>query len=233
MKFKTKLEQEIYFFNKTYLGDGSEGKCYKLNDIDAAKIFYKITPYKYVEERLLQFQNIKLPAFSFAKEIIYLKEKIIGIIYPYMRGVSINERSIDKAPIVDLCIALDKLLPQIKELSELGIMTDDVASRNTVYFYQEFSFIDTSCYQYSDLNPNRIFNDNCQKIMLIILNNIFGYYMNCFIEDKLKIDWQKDLDVLTNPVQFILEIKNKLEGKLDFEIDNFGDVNPQLIRKIS
>lgn len=232
MKFKTRLEQEIYFFNKPYLGDGSEGRCYRINDAEAAKIFYPDSHFLYDEKNLLQFKDINIPGFSFAKEIIYLRKELIGIIYPFMRGVSLLERSIDKAPLNDLYIALNKLLLQIKRLSELQIKVDDIALRNTIYFLQEFSFIDTACYAFVNTSYSDLYKENCEKIMYIILSDILhGKNIIRFIDFTLNIRWQEDSNALLNPVLFLEEIRKKAQEITEMEANDFYSLDSQLLRQ--
>lgn len=230
MVFRTNLGKELYFFNKPYLGDGSEGMCYRLNEIDAAKIFFSDSPYKYYAENLLKFSDIQIPSFSFAKEIIYLKKSLIGIIYPYKRGISLLERSIDKAPIIDLKIALEKLMVDIRLLSDKGIVVKDIAHRNTLYFYQEFSLIDTTFYHYSMEDSDEIFRKNCLEIIRLIVLDIIGRNTRRYISQKLNGNWYDDEGIMLNPVPFLEEMKEYLEHLIDEEVVDFYSAEASLKR---
>ena len=239
--FNKRLEIEYFINNLEYLGSGSEGVCYRNN-----KNVYKIYNDKYknlynndiVINRLLQFRNIIIDNIYFIRRLIYLDNLMIGSISEYAEGVSCSKKMLCRCNIDKLVNALFILKKNIYELSKLGICIDDNYLGNILYNGDKFKLIDTGGYfYYSDFyemdkfDDIEIYNRNMRKIMKLLFMNITGIYLE---EDNyiLSFLWRinspyksylVDGELLSNPDETILGIKNIISEYSDYEIKNFND----------
>jgi len=237
MYFLTDLLADEYFekngfMYKTGVYKLDNNKVIKKLDIDKSQSIYYS---KYSDYQLLQFKDIDIDNFSFAKALIYTKlNKVYGTIYKYVDGNSLEQKPLSGYKIDDIIIAIKDLETAIRQISDLGITVNDVHSGNIIFDGKKLTMIDTTEY-YRVYNSSSLFYDNMEAIMDTIFRYLFFYpYGNnkfatvyrihkYFSIKKSKFENFRKFEYLMNPAQTILEIRKFMEEDFGIKLDTFGD----------
>lgn len=226
------------------LGSGSEGTCYKIGNYT-----YKLYNELYSDllnndiaiERLLKFRDIIIDNIYFIKAAMYYDNQLIGSVCEYASGKCCKGALLYRSKIDKLVRALNILKENIYELSKLGICIDDNFLGNVLYDGNNFKLIDTGSYFYynkDDYDTDIIYLKNMKKIMKILFLGITDkiYMEDDFIFGFLwKIDspykyYLIDDDLIMNPGNTIIGIKNTIEEYIGYEIDTFSRCRKDLLK---
>ena len=222
MVFHTREEIECFMHSLVYLGQGSQGVCYKDRQ---SKVVYKFY-HSYFEndfegvygkEEIEKFKNIKSSTFVFPKDVMMLNDQVIGDITPYKKAKNlyqVNPFNINLDRFIKL-VAL--AVKDIEELSKKGIQSYDVMY-NILWGYQLY-IIDTLEYSFRDQDWRWIWQRNLSyfnlEIMYFLVDGIFGDVINHY--SKLR-DMYESKGREINIVAFIMELKNCMSKMLGHEI---------------
>ena len=245
--FSSKEDMEDLFDNLRVLGSGSEGICYKNK-----KLVYKKYNEMYIDlydndiaiDRLLRFRNIIIENIYFIRSLIYLDNLMIGSISEYASGINCSKKMLFRCNIDKIIKALFVLKKNIYELSKLGICVEDNYLGNILYDGNNFKLIDTGSYYYyidipgvNSFDEMFVYEKNMRKIVRMIFKNITNVDMgDDFILSFLwKIDspyksYLVDRDLLCNPDETIIGIRNIISEYSGYEIDNFSSCK-KLLKK--
>lgn len=206
---------DIYFNNKhevneftnklAYIGSGTEGTCYKFSD----KITFKyLCGESYIpksKSQLLQFKDIKISNFSFVHNLAYLKEEIIGVFSPYIKGRVIS-RGLYDVDFLSLIKAFEDLENSIWKLSGFRVNIYDATPPNIIYNNDKFYLIDTIEYEESDLSIEKLYVDNMINLLMNCYDLIFNNTILNFIDNIKEIkDFKKNEELIIKPI-YILKI---------------------------
>ena len=244
--FDNKQQLEHFLKNKTFLGKGAEGSCYRYED-STLKIFDgilkdEIRNIKYDKNYYLQFKDINVENFHFVKNIIYLNDakdfKIIGLISNYASGNNLDYNSLYDVPIDSIINSLEILLDNILSLSNnLIAVKDAVFIKNILYDGKIFKFIDTSNFFFIEEDPYYIYKNNVVEIMKeLIISIINGYGDSCvcnyFKHVSSEYNYYYDPGLLADPIKYLKKLKLILEEYCEKEIKTFKDCESIMKKKI-
>jgi len=246
MYFLTEDKADKYF---TERGDILKNGVFKLDDkvikkIDVEKSQSVLYGVKFSYDKLLQFKDINVQGFSFAKGIIYTGlHNVYGTISEYANGNNLEEKSLSCYKIEDVINAIDIIKDSIKKISELNIGVNDIRNSNIIFDSKNMTLIDTTEY-YFVYGDSKLYESNIVAIMETIFNDLFfSFYKNgtCDLYNvynlldicKTNLDYFKRKEFLMNPVETLFMIKKYLEELLEMKLNTFGDCHeyiPDIIR---
>lgn len=235
--------------NIRVLGSGKEGTCYKIGD-KSYKLYNELYCNLYNNDvyvkRLLQYKNVIIDNIYFIRALIYYNDNVVGSVTEYASGINCGDKKLHRCKIDKLVNALSILKNNIYELSKLGIYVEDDFLPNVIYDGNNFKLIDTGDYfNYSELdstlnkdNVMDIYRKNMTKIIKMLFTNITNkyYIVDHFIFGFLwHIDspyksYLVDTDMLCNPDETILGIKNTICEYIGYEIDTFSKCKSDLLK---
>lgn len=222
MIFHTISEVDNFIHSLIYLGQGSQGVCYKDRE---SKVVYKFY-HSYFDrdfegvwrkEEILQFRNISSSTFVFPKAVIMLNNQVIGDVTPYKKAKNLcqfNPLNIN----LDRFIKLIRLaIKDIESLSNGGVQVYDVMY-NILMGYRMY-IIDTLEYSMSDKGYEELLRSNLYgfnlEIMYFLVDGLFLDVISS--HSKLKDMYQskgKDGSI----IDFIIEFRSYLEKLLGKDI---------------
>jgi len=225
---------------KKFDNQGIEGVVYKKDDT-VIKDFRSTDGL--CDERVLEFRDLDIRDFYFAKAGIYIRMKLRACITEYAPGMDLNEANLFCVNIDLLLQALIRLENSVRELSNEGIMVSDTHEGNILFSDECFRFIDTLSYVRT-AGFKDTYDTNMGYIMSIIYDNIFKYYSSLmfqFLESRypririsnnfnyltqmLKIECPF---YLTNPSDSLRKFRSILEEIIDDEFETFGEAEVKL-----
>lgn len=216
-----------FLTNTKYLASGSEGECYKLVDNTVLKYLNGPCYEEKSKEELLQFKNIAIPNFIFVKNLVYIRDRIVGVLMQYVVGKSVYN-GLQQIKILNLIKAFDDLIKATKSLSEQGIRVDDTATSNMIYNKNRFYLIDTINYK-KESNPSQIFKSNMHDLSLNIYESILNREILEFMKTIPEIrDFNLDSNLLINPSYVLNVLLNKLNEYFGYEIKNIKEASKKL-----
>lgn len=246
IKFNDEKEMKDYFSKLIILGSGCEGTCYKNKGF-----VYKMYNREYIDlysnevaiERLLKFRDIIIENIYFIRGLICLDSVMVGSVSEYACGSSCVKRNLYRCKIDNLAKALTILKENVYELGKLGICLDDIFLGNILYDGDKFKLIDTGSYYYYKEMPDVlefdeliIYKKNMKKIMRVLLMNITNGEVDKFILSFLwgvgspYRSYLVDNDLLCNPDETIIGIKNTISEYIGYEIDSFSNCKKDLLK---
>ena len=254
--FENKYEVEIYFSMLKEIGSGREGICYKKGRI-AYKRYNQLYSCLYSDDiavnRLLYFRDLIINNIYFIRGLIYCNDMVIGSMCDYASGVSCGKLQLHRSKIDKLVNALKELKRNVYELSELMIYLDYNFLGNFLYDGNKFKLIDLGGCFFSEEIPDDILDDdeiknkddvlfiyrrNMRMIMKKLFVNITDKYYNndnfiyAFLWD---IDspykyYLEDSDLMINPDDTIMGIRDTICEYIGYEIDSFSKCRKDLLR---
>ena len=212
-----------------FIGIGSEGVCYKLNDKAALKHLCGPAYEKQTKEEILQFKDIDISNYIFIQNLVYVKDEIVGVLMQYINGKNL-ENKLYREKILRLIKAIDDLVMATKRLSNKGISVFDVCPINMLY-NNKFYLIDTMSYTKVDLENNKLFKDNMSKVTYSVYHAILPlpilYFINSIPEIK---NFRKDKELLSNPSYVMRILLNNLNEYLGYEVKSFEEASKKLVK---
>lgn len=138
LRFKTYEDLNRFLTKLTCIGKGTQGTVYLFDNKWSLKIVnYQLT------KRCLAFKDVNIDGFSFATNFIYVGNKPVGVICPYIKGVDLKKYHLYLENIQNVIMASRKLLFDIKKLSNSNIRAVDVWEENIIYNDGNLGVIDT------------------------------------------------------------------------------------------
>ena len=222
MIFHTISEVDNFIHSLIYLGQGSQGVCYKDRE---SKVVYKFY-HSYFDrdfegvwrkEEILRFRNISSSTFVFPTDVIMLNNQVIGDVTPYKKAKNLcqfNPLNVN----LDHFIKLIRLaVKDIESLSQCGVQVYDVMY-NILMGYRMY-IIDTLEYSMSDKGYEELLRSNLYgfnlEIMYFLVDGLFLDVISS--HSKLKDMYQskgKDGSI----IDFIIEFRSYLEKLLGKDI---------------
>jgi len=234
-----------------FLGKGNEGSCYLYRDDWTLKIFNE----NYLEylansgKDILAYKNLHIRGFSFAKHLIFVKNELVGVLSPFIKGLNIEESPLVYKPIDDVVVASSALVIGINIITILGIEAFDTWTENIIYHHRTLGVIDTTNFCDFERKKNHL-ETNFIHVMKPVINSALGlaiiepksfYYI---LQDKIGIkafldktnsrykNYDEDIDLLQNPGVLLLGIKEELEEFIETPLTTFSDAKEPLQRKL-
>ena len=241
LRFKTYEDLNRFLAKLNYIGSGTQGNCYLYKNKWTLKVFHS-----YIDtERLLQFQDLNIESFSFVKYLIYVGDRIVGVIAPFVRGKNIEESPLYLEKINEVINASSILASDVEEISYLGIYAWDTFESNIIYNHGKLGVIDTLKFYIE--KKCSVLPGNISEVLKPVINSSLGYHYidNAWGIDRLRIrqflektnsrykGYNEDNDLLRNPEVLLLGIKEELEEFIDIPIITFGDAKEPLKRKLT
>jgi len=224
--------EENGFMYKSGVYRLGDDKVIKKLDLDKSQSIYFS---KYSESQLLQFSDIDIDGFSFAKALVYTKlNKVYGTISKYIDGNSLEEKPLSFYKIDDVIEAVKELEISIRKISDLSITVNDIHSGNMIFDGKKITMIDTTEY-YRVSKSDSLFYDNMEAIMDTIFRDLFflSYGSNRFATvyrihkyfsiRKSSLENFRKFEYLMNPTETLLEIRKFMEEDFGVRLDTFGD----------
>lgn len=196
------LKGKLGYFS--YLGSGSQGIVYfnkKTNQV--FKFFYQFFEkydeefyIKYCREDILKFSNIINDTFKWPTDVIMVGSEVVGYISEYVRGRSLSEIDSMNVDLNSLSIHLDRVIPDIKTISNNGVLTFDVMY-NILYGNNGLFVIDHDEYTYSDIDSSKLYQKNAKNfndgIVCFLVDNYFDEFVSSY-KDLTELYKGKSID---------------------------------------
>lgn len=213
MIFKNKIELDLFIKKLTYLGEGTQGKCFlDRNRLLVYKIFWNYFEEDefdisyFTEQDILKFSHIKANTFVFPKEVIYLDKEVIGYTTSYRNAKNLYALNPLNLNLDRLTRLLEIALKEIDYISQKGIYMYDVLYNvllgRKIYVVDTLEYSLREGFYIDNLKANlKAFNI---EIMSFLIDGIFDGIINCnkTLSDMYNI---KDLDV--SLIEFINEFR--------------------------
>lgn len=219
---------------------GSEGviyyikNSYVLKHLRDKEIMDTHGEIEYDANKLIQFSDVENNSYFFNKRIIKVDNLVEAEIMKRMKGynvISINPLSVH---LLSLKEAIDVFTCDTKKISDLGIKGYDMQT-NYMYDGYKFGAIDTSDYDYSTEDSEKIYKYNIsffnREIVLFLTEQYFSYFVkrNKDLKSMAKaITTGKDY----NLIEFIDLLIKKLSEYCDKQIIYLDDAN-KAIKEVS
>lgn len=141
----------------------------------------------YNEKDLLKFSDIEVESYFFVKKIIYadndlracIMRKCNGYVVNYIDPLSVNLSLLSKA--------IQSFTNDTKIISKKHILGYDMMS-NFMFDGTKFGAIDTIHYSFSDLDENKIFENNIYYFNLEILRFLTELYFKNFVKKDKELN---------------------------------------------
>ena len=217
MVFYQKSEVEQFIRLLIYLGQGSQGVCYR----DSKNVYKFYHSYfendfesTYEKEEILRFKTISSSTFLFPKDVIMLGNQVIGDITSYRRAKNLSQ-------INPLNVSLDKFmklillaLKDIEAVSKQGVVCYDMMY-NILMGYRLF-IVDTLEYGFTNQdafeNNLRVFN---LEIMYFLVDGIF---LDVVKSDSKLSDMYESRGSGISIIEFVQEFRRCLNKLIKHEI---------------
>lgn len=175
--------EKIYTTSK-YIGDGSEGACYKNNNI-VFKLFHDYYINLIEESNFLKFKNINVDTYYFSKGKIFINNKFKGLSMNFAPGKKMKEVIINQ-PFEKLLLATKKFESDTKIISDLNIKAYDLFFVNVLYddINNRFHIVDCDNYLQNDTNSDKIYIENIQNLSDNLVRCIFDNKLLFYIKDS-------------------------------------------------
>lgn len=236
-----------------YLGKGYEGNCYRVGDKTYKfynNFYCDLLNNSRLQAELLKFRDVLIENICFIRGLIFYNSALVGTITDYAVGSSCGKIYLHQRKIKRLVLALSGLKETIFKISELGIcIDDDFFLPNILYDGKDFKLVDTGGWYYSSESLvsdsliekddiSAIYRKNMKKVMEQLFCNITGKYRDVdnFIYAFLwEIDspykyYLEDTDMMINPDETIIGIRNTICEYIGYEIESFSNCRKDLLR---
>ena len=228
MNFINREHFNILLKNLKPLGIGSQGMCFLDEKHKIVyKVFHEYFDYEksnYKEEEILRFSHIDNKTFIWPKDVLIVKNEIVGYTMPYVKSKNLYERN-------PLLINLDSLETAIQESTkDIKLLTDNKVAMydvmyNILYRNGKIAIIDTMEYGTSEeisLDKNMLpFN---YELKLFLVDN----YFNNFITSSRLLNEMYTSNA--NCLEFLKQFRTSLSNYLEEPITTLNQAK-MLIRK--
>lgn len=187
-------------------------------------------------EKFLQFQNVRIKRVAFIRYLIFVGNRLAGVISPYIKGANIKSFALCDEEISKVVAATENFVLTIQELNDRQIYAKDTWDENIIYHNKKLGIIDTS--EFYEFDMDKRARDNIKFAMQAVMRSAFNVrkvYGNVII-DYLRISdsrykkYNDDLSLLQNPRELLLGVKSELEEYLQMPIERFRDAEGPLKR---
>lgn len=254
IRFNSLVNFVNVFGNVKVLGSGKEGTCYKKGSKTYKlykPMYYNLYNNEVAIKRLLKFRNLLIDNIYFIRSLIYVGDDMIGSVSNYASGMNCGKVQLHRRNLDKLILSLSILKKNIYELSELGIYIEDEFLPNMLYDGNTFKLIDTGGYYYSseildcevfDCEDKDdvlvIYRKNMKKIMKLLFQNItnidtknddFIFAFLWYVDSPYKT-YLIDTDLMINPDETIIGIRDTIEECVGHRIENFSSCRNELLK---
>ena len=212
----------------SFIGEGSQGICYcdKNKVIKIFHDYFEGEDILYTGDDILRFNGIKNSTFIWPEDVVFIKDKVVGYIMPYIRFNNLYN-------INPLLINLDKLEGAIKKTyDDIMILTDndivmyDVAY-NILYGNGKIKVIDTLEYGINAVSFEKNRANVDYEIKLFLVDN----YFNSFIYNDRLLKEMYD-DRFVSSLEFLKAFRGKLSSYLDKDVKTLNTAR-RLVKRIN
>ncbi len=222
MVFYSRSDVDSFILSLKYLGQGSQGVCYK--DKDSHKVYKFYHSYfdgdfegSYRKEEILQFKDIKSSTFIFPKDVILFDHQVIGDITVYKHAKNLCDFNPLNVNLDQFMKRIALALKDFELLSQSGVLCYDMMY-NILMGYRIY-IIDTLEYCFS----NKTYQER-------LINNLWAFNLEImyFLVDGLFLDIVRSHPKLgmmyenqcygMSILEFIAEFRNVLSEMIGFKI---------------
>lgn len=203
------------------LGYGKEGCCFLLKSGIVIKVLVSCQQ----KEKIIF--SVKNNSFVFPKDYILVDGDVNAITMDYVRGKTLLKETPNFQSIAILGSQLEKLLEDVKELSEKHIYVVDTFSGNIIYNKDGFKFIDTLNYAF--LKDRDVLKDNTEDVM----QHIYEVLLNeLFFDKKLysELSYINNKDFYYKPEEYLLLLKQRIQDTYQEEVNTLEDAKKLILR---
>lgn len=247
------LSQIVEFFRGSKkLGYGREGACYKIKNMSYKfynSLYREIYGEKEYQKQLILFRDKIVNNIYFIRGLMFYDDKLIGSVTEYASGNSCGKLWLYRSNLDKLIGALKTLKTDVYHLSELGICVMDHDLSNVLYDGNVFSLIDVGDYCYSSdviymgdnvivTDVDELYKENMRKIVSLLFEGItssYGIYDKFVFAYLQEVkspykDYLKDIDLMLEPDETIIGIRNEIQEGIGREIATFSSCRKDLQR---
>ena len=226
------IEQNgVQLRNKVYRLDDKIIKI--IDDEKSQSILYN----RFSRDELLQFKDIEIDSFSFARALVYtgLFNKY-AVINEYVNGYSLDRKHLCDYPIDVVITAVDKIFYDISKITDKYICVNDIHFGNMIFDGNKITMIDTTeyCYVYGH---DDLYEYNIRMIMDMLFQNIFFnesisfMRLVCNVRNVHRYFSLKnseyanfrELEYLLSPVETLTEMKKFIEEDFEIKLNTFAE----------
>ena len=227
-KNRDELKQYISAHMVKKLGSGEEGECVLLDNGEVIKYLYK----DYFPKNALQFKDLDIPSFVFAKSGAYISFFVSAVFMRYAKGDALLDRIPLEQRLDVLADHLSVLVKNIKEASDNGIYVVDFHRGNVLYDMNKFEIVDTIPYLKGDVNK-WIETENFYEIMNAVYDALLPEVLKYKKEIGSEYSFFRNLEYLKNPKEYLQLLKSRIEDIVEKEVTTLGDVSMSLRKKFN
>lgn len=173
------------------VGSGSQGTVYynrKNNKV--FKIFHQFFEeydeeyyVRYTKEEFLKFSKIVNDTYKWPIDVVMVGDEVVGYVNDYIIGRSLYEINPLVVNLDNLSLALNKVVRDVKTISDNGVLSYDVMY-NIMYGNNGLFVIDHDEYSYSDMDSNMLYLQNAKNfndgIVSFLVDNYFDEFVLSF-----------------------------------------------------
>lgn len=196
---------------------GREGVCSLLDNGYVIKYLYD----DYYPKFALQFKDVENDSFIFAKNAAFIKDYVAALFMEYAEGPTVEEKKPDDLALPILGSQLDKLVRDIKKISDMGIYVKDFTCGNIIHKPDQFKVIDTTPYLYLPKGNYR--KENMSEIMNRLYDGILEEVMKYRRELGNDCIYRGRQEHLENPSEYLSKLKSIIENNTKQEITTLED----------
>ena len=227
MNFISDKQLLTYINNLKYISEGSQGACYQKENT-VIKIFHDYIEEEkppYTKEDILKYSQIKNKTFIWPKEVIEVKDQVVGYTMPYIKMKNLYKTNPLLIDLTKLEEAIKKSYEDIKLVTDKNITMYDVAY-NILYKNGQIKIIDTIEYTSTQTTyeKNRMTMD--YEIKLFLIDNYFNNFINNNIILK---EMYEDNNV--SSLELLITLRKELSTYLDKDINKLQKAK-KLIKRI-
>lgn len=225
---KTQIFYNSEEFNKLWnnlysLGSLGEGECRRLNKQFVIKRLFKIDESKNDEKYFLQFKDLEMKVYIFAKKVFYVDNILNGYISKYFNGENLSFIDRNKINFYELIDGCKEVYKDNYILSKMGIESLDIPF-NILYKKGHFGIIDTCDYKYTDKDSEylyktsiKVFNNTILEFLIKSTFYEFAKSSKELCKEYKEAENGEDISI------YIELLRKKLSEYLGFEVKYIRD----------
>lgn len=219
MNFINREHFNIFLKNLKPLGIGSQGMCFLDEKHKIVyKVFHEYFDYEksnYKEEEILRFSHIDNKTFIWPKNVLIVKNEIVGYTMPYVRAKSLYENDPLLVDLNALERASVKCAEDIELVTNKGVAIYDLMY-NILYGNGKINIIDTMEYGNGRVMLSKNMKTFDYEVKLFLVDNYFNEFVN---ENKmLREMYLSD----TSALEFLKFFRSKLSEYVGQDVDKLG-----------
>ena len=225
--FKTNEELDKYLDSHTVkrLGVGKDGRCVLLDNGLVAKKLWQ----DYYPDFALQFKDIKVPSFVFARSAAFVGDFVKAVFMEQAKGDTLLERRVDYQRMDTLGDHLGVLSKDIITLSDMGVLIKDFHCGNIVYDETRFRIIDTL--PFLKLPNGKYKEENLREVMIRLYENILSEIFK-YKKVSFRFRYYGHNEFLEDPKYYLQLLRNYIMELTEEEIVTVEDASMALKKKL-